>query len=309
MNVTLDQLKTFERVVKLGTFHAAAVALHIAQPSVSTRIRELEAALQVQLFTRSGPKIRLTADGRALVAYAEQTLAATEAMAARFHGRNSLGSVLRIGLNESFALISLVDLMKRLELYYHDIQTSVFIGDTSTLSEMLNARQLDIAIVSEPAVDAHVTKLYLGENEFAWYAQHEVAFAKDELTPATLAEHHLILSAPTAVLHATAKNWFARSGVTPKRISTCNSIWVAVQSVSQGLGVGLVPTRVAQSEVEARRLCRLNVRPELPSHGVYICYQTSEFGSDIETLVDLVNELIHKHALFVATKTPRTLRA
>ena len=40
MNVTLSQLRTFERIVRLGSFHAAARELGLSQPSVSQRIRE-----------------------------------------------------------------------------------------------------------------------------------------------------------------------------------------------------------------------------------------------------------------------------
>jgi DNA-binding transcriptional LysR family regulator len=302
MNVTLDQLKAFDRVVKLGTFHAAAMALHITQPSVSTRIKELEAALNTRLFIRNGPKISMTAEGHALVAYAGQMLETTDAMSARFHTRNPLKGVLRIGMNESFALISFVDLMKRLELYYPGIQTSVVVGNTTNLSAMLNERELDIAIVSEPVVAAHVTKLHLGQNEFGWFASYDAPFAKDELTPKTLAEHQLILNPPSALLHVTAKAWFATAGITPKRINTSNNIWVTVQSVAQGLGIALLPNRVVQLEVESRRICRLNVKPDVGTHGVYMCYQTGGFGSEIETLVGLVNELIRKHSLFVTGK-------
>ena len=74
MNVTLDQLKAFERIVRLGTFHAAAVDLHLTQPSVSTRIKELESALNVQLFVRNGPRISMTAEGHALIEYADRML-------------------------------------------------------------------------------------------------------------------------------------------------------------------------------------------------------------------------------------------
>ena len=45
MNVTLSQLRTFERIVRLGSFRAAAQELRLTQPSVSQRIHELEAAM------------------------------------------------------------------------------------------------------------------------------------------------------------------------------------------------------------------------------------------------------------------------
>ena len=75
MYVTLGQLRAFERIVRLGSFHAAALELKLSQPSVSQRIRELEAALNTPLFVRRGPRVSLTAEGHALIEYADRMLA------------------------------------------------------------------------------------------------------------------------------------------------------------------------------------------------------------------------------------------
>ena len=72
MYVTLGQLRAFERIVRLGSFHAAALELKLSQPSVSQRIRELEAALNTPLFVRRGPRVSLTAEGHALIEYADR---------------------------------------------------------------------------------------------------------------------------------------------------------------------------------------------------------------------------------------------
>jgi len=298
MNVTLDQLKAFERIVRLGTFHAAALDLHLTQPSVSTRIKELESALNVKLFVRNGPRISMTAEGHALIEYADRMLGAAGELLERFKTRDPLKGVLRLGLNESFALISVPDLMKRLEQYYPALRISVFVGDTGTVSHMLNEQKLDIAIVSEPSVESHVTQQYLGKNHFGWFAHAGFAMTRELYSPADLSLLHLFISPPTARLHATATNWFADAKVTPVRISTCNSLWVTVQAVVQGLGVGLLPLRVMQAEVDASRAKRLPVKPDIEPHKVSICYQTSEFGPGLKTLVDLIRELIDHHKLF-----------
>lgn len=48
MNVTLGQLRSFERIVRLGSLHAAAQELRLTQPGVSQRIRELESELKTR---------------------------------------------------------------------------------------------------------------------------------------------------------------------------------------------------------------------------------------------------------------------
>src|SRR3989442_2937072 len=105
MNVTLSQLKTFERIVRLGSFHAAARELRLTQPSVSQRIRELETMLRTRLFIRRGPRISLTAEGHALIEYADRLLGTAGEMIEPFRTRDPLKGMLRPRLNRSFSLI------------------------------------------------------------------------------------------------------------------------------------------------------------------------------------------------------------
>ena len=299
MNVTLSQLRAFERIVRLGSFHAAARDLNLTQPSVSQRIRELEEVLDTPLFVRRGPRISLTAEGHALVEYADRMLETAGEMIERFHTRDPLNGVLRLGLNESFALICLPELLQRLEQRYPGIKTSVFVGDTGLVSQSLNRKELDIAIVSEPKVGAHVRLEPIGRNRLSWYAGAGVELARSIMSPADLSQFHLIVSPSTAQLHATVMQWFAGAGVVPRRVSTCNSLSATIQTILHGTAIGLVPMRVMQDEVEARRVKRIRVAPEMPAHKVSICYQISEFGPGLKVLVDLTRELVARHKLFV----------
>ncbi|HTQ01029.1 MAG TPA: LysR family transcriptional regulator [Casimicrobiaceae bacterium] len=299
MNVTLAQLRAFERIVRLGSFHAAARELNLTQPSVSQRIRELEGVLRTRLFVRRGPRISLTAEGHALLEYADRMLDTAGEMVERFHTRDPLNGMLRLGLNESFALICLPELLQRLEQRYPGIKTSVFVGDTGLVSQSLNRKELDIAIVSEPKVGAHVRMEPIGRNRLGWFASADFDLARGVLTPADLCQFHLIVSPPTAQLHATATQWFSRAGAVPRRVSTCNSLSATILTILHGTAIGLVPVRVMQEELAGRRVKRVRVAPEMPAHRVTICYQVSEFGPGLKVLVDMTRELVARHKLFV----------
>ena len=299
MNFTLSQLRAFERIVRLGSFHAAARDLNLTQPSVSQRIRELEAVLKTPLFIRRGPRVSLTAEGQALIESADRMLETAGEMVERFHTRDPLKGVLRLGLNESFAMICLPELLARLEQRYPAIRTSVFVGDTGLVSARLDAQELDIAIVSEPKVGAHVRLEPIGRNPLGWFARADVDLPRGVLTPADLCEFHLIVSPATAQLHATATRWFTHAGATPQRVSTCNSLSATILTILHGTAIGLVPVRVMQDEIVARRVKRIPVSPEIPAHRVSICYQISEFGPGLKVLVDLTRELVARHKLFV----------
>ena len=88
MNLTIAQLRAFERIVRLGSFRAAADQLGLTQPSVSQRIQELERILGAKLFQRRGPRVNLTVEGQALIDYADQVLDTAGTIVERFRSRD-----------------------------------------------------------------------------------------------------------------------------------------------------------------------------------------------------------------------------
>ncbi|MBL8603440.1 MAG: LysR family transcriptional regulator [Myxococcales bacterium] len=70
----LSLLQTFVRIVEAGTLSAAAAQLSTTQPTVSRRLKALEAALGVSLLRRSTQGSRLTEDGARCYAHARQLL-------------------------------------------------------------------------------------------------------------------------------------------------------------------------------------------------------------------------------------------
>jgi LysR family transcriptional activator of nhaA len=62
----------FWLTAKEGSVTAAARQLRLAQPTVSGQIRQLEEALDVQLFERRGRRLELTAEGRTVFEYADE---------------------------------------------------------------------------------------------------------------------------------------------------------------------------------------------------------------------------------------------
>jgi DNA-binding transcriptional LysR family regulator len=69
--MNLDHLKTFQEVVKLGSFSEVAKRLAISQPAVSFQIQKLEHELGMRLIDRTQRAITLTAAGKRLLRFAE----------------------------------------------------------------------------------------------------------------------------------------------------------------------------------------------------------------------------------------------
>ena len=79
-NITIAQLETFFWTVELGSVHRAAAKLNLAQPTISLRLRQLEAEVGIQLLARSGRGLHITREGNAFLTHAKLVLDAYRQM-------------------------------------------------------------------------------------------------------------------------------------------------------------------------------------------------------------------------------------
>ena len=66
--MNLQQLRYVAATADEGTMTRAAAALHVAQPALSRAVRALEAEIEVAVFERDGRGVRVTRQGREVVA-------------------------------------------------------------------------------------------------------------------------------------------------------------------------------------------------------------------------------------------------
>ena len=298
MSLTLAQIRTFDSIVRLGSFQAAARELGLTQPSISQRIRELEATLGSTLFLRHGPRASLTTEGFALVDHARRLLDDAGSVVARFRERDPLRGLLRLGLNESFALVCLPDLLQRLEAEYPNLKTAIHVGDTAEVSRLLNERRLDVGIVSLPDLEPHVHAQPIGINQLGWFAGCDIDTGRRPLSPVTLSRHHLIIGPQSARLYATAMSWFSQAAVTPPLVSMCNSTPVTIRIILAGRAIGLVPVRLMQEHLARHEVRQVAVTPAMGGHRVSLCYQASEFGPKLQQVLDVIRSLIAERRVF-----------
>ncbi len=298
MNMTLAQIRTFEAIARLGSFQAASRELGLTQPSVSQRIRELETTLATRLFIRQGPRVSLTAEGHALIDHARRLMEDATSIVGRFRDRDPLRGLLRLGMNESFALVGLSELLQKLMARHPELRTSIHVGDTAEVGTLLNGRKLDVAIVSQPDLEPHVQAEPIGVNRFAWFAAPDAGISGDPIGPAELARFHLAISPQSARLHATATSWFSRAGVKPGRMSLCNNLAVTIRMVLKGIAIGLIPMRVMQEHLQRGEVRVVDVSPEVGGHRVFLCYQVSEFGPKLQQVLDVTRTVLVEQQLF-----------
>ena len=70
--MTLQQLNYVLVISEVGSLNKAAELLYVAQPSLTSAIKELEKEVGIPIFHRSGKGVSLTNDGAEFLLYARQ---------------------------------------------------------------------------------------------------------------------------------------------------------------------------------------------------------------------------------------------
>jgi len=260
--LNLDQLRTLLAVADLGTFSAAARALHLAQPTVSLHITELEARLDARLLVRGHRRVEPTAAGLALIERGRRLLReADDAVEAVRRQARGLAGRVRVGSSTGVVVSLLPQVLQALHAEHEGIEVEVSILGSAEALARVAAGTLDIGVVALPQPPQ------AGIRIAPWRTQPVMAYlpqrwqAPARVTPEWLAQQPLIFNDPGTHLYRLTMAWFAAAGQSPRARIELNYD-AAIQSlVAAGYGAALLPS---QLEDGAALPAGIQMRPPSP---------------------------------------------
>lgn len=141
-------MQYFLAVIREGTISAAAESLHVAQPSLSRQMKDLEEELGVTLFERGNRKITLTEEGQVLRRRAEELVRLMQLTQEEIaQVKHRLTGSIRIGAGESQAFRYFAETAATLLKEHPDVQLHITSGDTQDLMDELDNGLIDFALI------------------------------------------------------------------------------------------------------------------------------------------------------------------
>ncbi|MET0606284.1 MAG: LysR family transcriptional regulator [Beijerinckiaceae bacterium] len=260
-SLNLDQLRTFAKVVELGSFSAAARQLHMTQPAVSLQVRALEERFGVKLIDRFGKRASASPPGLELLEIAQGIFGECDrAAAAMRRYREGWVARVRIGATLTALTYDLPPVLKSLRLRHPEIELAITNMPTIDAVERIVQHQLDFALITLPLKNSllRITRLR-AQNLVAIFPAGERSLPH-KITPAFVADRTLVLEHERGAVFALVAQWLAKGGValhSPMHIATVEGIKKVVAS---GVGMSIVPD-VATERAAAEDLI---VRPLKP---------------------------------------------
>ncbi|MBC8072016.1 MAG: LysR family transcriptional regulator [Deltaproteobacteria bacterium] len=189
--MTLEQLEALIAVADRRSFSVAAKVLAVSKQTVSRRIGELEAELDLSLLNRSTRNVSVSDDGAAFLEHARAAVDALRDGVVKLRSRATepVGE-LWVGAPALFARQFLGPLVQRFLLAHQKMRVILCALETA---DAFSLDHLDIAITIGPLPDLAAKRIVLGEASNGLFAAPAYLADHDEIdSPEALHDHTLL---------------------------------------------------------------------------------------------------------------------
>ena len=115
--MTLQQIKYVVAVADTNSMNEAAKRLFISQPTLSSAIKDLEAEININIFTRTNKGVLLTAEGEDFLGYARQVLAQMELLEEKYIEGKKIKKKFGVSTQHySFVVKAFVEMVKEFDM-------------------------------------------------------------------------------------------------------------------------------------------------------------------------------------------------
>jgi len=255
-----DQLETFLAVVRLSSFSRAAKKRFRTQPAISSQIRSLEEEIGAKLLDRSGGKVSITASGKILQKYAEETLEARKAVltAIAETERVPRGEII-VGANEGTCLHILPEVFAQFKRQYPDVAVNIKRADYGKILESVIDNSVDFGVVSLPVTDNRLTVVLIHRDELVIITppQHPLAKLKSAAV-AEVAKFPLVVPKAGHTRDA-LEELFNERKLKPQLAMELDSSELLKRFVAADVGVGFIARSNVEEDVRAKVLSAIPI--------------------------------------------------
>jgi DNA-binding transcriptional LysR family regulator len=262
----INQIDAFLAIAELESFSLAAERLHITQPAVSKRIRQLESQIKAPLFDRIGKRSILTPNGRAFKPHAERILQELKSFRTSLSRQQATPSgSLSFATSHHIGLHRLPQVLREFKIKYPRVDLDLHFMDSEDACAAIANNDLELAIVTLPEHSderLHCEPVWVDRLVTVLALDHPLAEA-GEIEADLLLAHAAILPSAGTFTRKIINNLFAGSQDRLNIILETNYLETIKVMVSANLGWSILPQSMVDSTLVGLPLQGLDVRRPL----------------------------------------------
>lgn len=240
--MTLRHLKIFIAVCKYKSTVEASKQLHIAQPSISFAIKEIEKYYSIKLFDRISRKLILTNDGSNFLYQATDIINKFNNLESSIKDSDTK-KVINLGCSTSIAIFLLADILKAFKSKHNDIETNITIRDSKTLKELIIENKIDIALIETPIIDSNIKATTFYKDSLLLYISKNNPLSKNKnISLEDLTKENIILREEHSAVRKLIDSAFLSKNIKKEIKNDSTSTQAIIALVENNIGVSILPS-------------------------------------------------------------------
>lgn len=257
----------FWMVAKQGTISAAAEQLHLARPTVTAQVRDLENAMGQKLFQQQGRRLVLTDFGQQVLVYADQIFSVGQELREFLQsGHGEHRKRFRVGMSDFVPKLIAFELLKPALQTTPLIRTVCTEGKFDQLLADLVVHKLDLVVSDSPAprsLHGNVYSHLLGECGLSLLAVPALAKRLRRGFPGSLNVAPLLLPTEQTAIRPALDQWLEQNELHPEIVAEFEDSGLLKIVGQSGKGVFPVPTAIESAVKRQYRVSLVGKIPEI----------------------------------------------
>jgi len=272
--INFNQLRAFHEVARHQSFSAAARALHVTQPAVTTHVRGLETSLGVRLFRRRGRRMVLTETGALLFLQSREVFELERTMERTVAEVRSLErGVLRVGTTKTYSQHLMPSLTTRFHAAHPGVRMVLDEGTSLDMCRSLLDLRNELAVVARVEGQRGVTFVPFRTERVVLVAAPTHPFAaRKEILFRELEGLPIITREEGSGVQALTRACFDERGMTPDVLVETGNVEFIKEMVEGGEALSFLVESAVADDLALGRLVAVRIEDQELMLDVNIAY-------------------------------------
>ena len=295
MEQNLSNYRIFFEVAKQGNISKAAESLYISQPAISKTIVRLEDNLNVKLFKRNSRGVSLTEEGEVLFRHVQEAIHHIE------EAENALQKMkdyhighLDIGASTTLCRYILLPYLKKFMEEFPNIQINLKNQDSAKNIQVLEAQDIDIALVAIPKhlspnqkviLEQEVEDIFVASpkyienlkalhgNNFSLFQNATVMLMDDK----NVSRHYIDM-------------YIRENQLDFKQVIALNTMDLLIDFAKIDMGISCVIRSFVEKDLENGSLVQIDIAPPIPRRKIGFMYHANNCSKSLESFLSFLEK-------------------
>ena len=295
MEQNLSTYRIFFEVAKQGNISKAAESLYISQPAISKTIVRLEDNLNVKLFKRNSRGVSLTEEGEVLFRHVQEAIHHIE------EAENALQKMkdyhighIDIGASTTLCRYILLPYLKKFMEEFPNIQINLKNQDSAKNIQVLEAQDIDIALVAIPKhlspnqkviLEQEVEDIFVASpkyienlkalhgNNFSLFQNATVMLMDDK----NVSRHYIDM-------------YIRENQLDFKQIIALNTMDLLIGFAKIDMGISCVIRSFVEKDLENGSLVQIDIAPPIPMRKIGFMYHANNCSKSLESFLSFLEK-------------------